>query len=77
MVWSAGSNPTLHADYSASDCFVACSFSTFGIAGFMPEDPTDMKFGDKRVAADVLVRSQSRDTKSANPYAQQNHPTIM
>ncbi len=59
--------------YLASDC----SFSTLGIEGIMTVDPADMNFGDKRAAAAVLGRSRSRKMRSARPYAQQNHPTIM
>ena len=77
MAVSAGFNTTLHADYSASDCPVACLFSRFGIAGSMTVDPADMKSGDKRVAADARGRSRSRNTKSDNPNAQQKPPTIM
>jgi len=66
-------NPTLHADYPASDC----SFSALDIAGMMTVDPADMNFGDKRVAAVVLGLSIRRNAKSATPYAQHNQPNIM
>ena len=50
------------ADYSTCDCSIACSFSTFGVAGIVSADPVDMKCGDKRVAADDLGRSRSLNT---------------
>ena len=50
--------PASDADYSVADCSVFCSLSSFGVAGIMTVSPTEMKFGDKRAAADVLGRSR-------------------